>query len=276
MILACVAAGSAVAAVVSAVKAGPEAVRIQEARKVELERLAKEKKDEKEYKKDKLYVNFETGKAYALCFAPTAGFLLLCLGSIGYGYKISAAKYATLLGAYKTLQGKHTELEKKAREVIGDKKVDNIKKLIVSDHLQETDMPEGIEWVSEEDWEKDRQGNVIAKNYPTPCFDDWGKRIFPATRSKIEKAMIKYSQRLLNGWSEFVNVTMIYRELDPEGKYLPISVATDEYGWTEDDLMWSEEYSCKIIPFVFTSIIKDEYEHPVLCLELDPKIVNLS
>lgn len=236
LICAIVAAGCAVAAVVEAVKVGPVASKIKEQRQDEIDILTADLQDgeisQEEYKKQMKDVNIEAAKEYVCAFAPTVGLLSLSLASTAFGYKISVGKQAMLLAGYKALEYKSDEFMAKAKEVIGEKKIDEIKSAVIKDDIEKADIPDSIK---APEYETDKDGNYLAKAYLYPCWDSEFGRPFMSSISSISMAMSKASTYCYT--HEQITLNKIFEYLDPSGLYLKPTERGDSYGFRDSDLI---------------------------------------
>lgn len=264
-----VAAGCAVAAVVEAVKAGPTVKETTEARKGQIDYLTSQLQDgdisQEEFKKGSKDANIEAAKEYACALAPAVGLLGVSVASTAFGYKISIGKQAALLTAYKALELKSDEFMAKAKEVIGEKKVDNIKTAVVKDHVAKADIPEGIK---SPEYEKDADGNFVAKPYMYPCWEDQSGRPFMGSPSTIDVAMRKASAICYSRGT--VTLNDIFELLDPNSMYLPPNAFGESHGFVDRDLN-----ADKMIPYHTKAIDRDGFDHPFTALIFDLDPVNL-
>ena len=198
IVLAVVAAGSAIGAVISAIKAGPKAASIKEeqAAKLEdlMERLKEKEINSEGFKKEQHSINIEAVKGCVVTYIPTAALLGISIGATACGYQVSIGKQAMLLGAYKALENRNGELEKKARELLGDEKFEAIENSIVQ--------------------------------------DTWSGRYFHSTPSKIRAAMIDASDDL--GDSDQMSIAEIHDYISPSE--LVATECSENYGFISNDL----------------------------------------
>lgn len=267
-VLAIMAGGFAIAAVVEAVKAGPKASEIKKERNEAIDEITNQLQTEQitkeEFSKKRNEINFQACKEYAITFGTTACLLALSLGSTAVGYKVSIGKQAALLGAYKALEYKSDELIEKAKEVVGEKKVTAIKDAVTKKHIDEADLPENIKRA---EYEKDKDGNAVAKPYDYPCWDDISGRPFLSTVTKIDQAMTRISQKCMN-WGS-VSMNDIYYELGGDAIGLPNNSIGESHGFVARDLIDG------LLPYETTSIMKDGYDCPLTVLRFRKEPVLL-
>lgn len=270
LVCAIVAAGCAVAAVVEAVKVGPAASRIMEQHKADTDFLTTELQDgdisQEEFKKKTRETHIQAAKEYACVIWPTAGLLALSVASTAFGYKISIGKQAALLGAYKALELKSDEFMSKAKDVIGEKKFDQVQTAVVKDHIAGADIPEGIK---APEYEKDADGNFLAKQYLYPCWEDQSGRPFMSSVSQIDTAMRKASAMCYSRGEICLND--IYEMLDPNGLYLSKNGFGETHGFIDKDLNME-----KMIPYHTRAIDKEGFDHAFTALIFDVEPVNLQ
>lgn len=269
-VLALMAGAFAIGAVVEAIRATPKASKIAEARKGDLDDLSMQLQDDEitteEYQKKQREVNFRAAKEYALCYGTTAALLILSLGSTACNYRVSIGKQAALIGAYKALEVKSSEFMEKAKEVIGEKKIDEIKTSIVKDHVNKADIPNGIK---APEYEKDADGNFLAKQYMYPCWEDQSGRPFMNSATGIDIAMRKASARCFSRGE--ITLNEIFEFLDPNGVYLTPNKFGESHGFIDRDLN-----SEKVIPYHTRAIDRDGYDHSFTAIFFDVEPANLN
>ena len=275
LICAIVAAGCAVAAVVEAVKVGPVAVKIKEERQNELDILTADLQDgeisQEEYKKQVKLTNIEAVKESVYAFAPTAGFLAVSLASTAFGYKISMGKQAMLLAGYKALEYKSDKFMAKAKDILGEKKIDEIKTAVIKEDIEKADIPDTIK---APEYEKDKDGNFVAKPYKYPCWEGTFRRPFTNSVSGIDMAMTKAATYCYSHGQ--ITFNKICEFLDPTGLDLRPFDIGDKIGYRDSDLItlkesfdisnpdkrWSLPYRTKAVQpdgydYAFTAIVFD-------------------
>ena len=269
-ILAVVAGACAIGAVVEAIRATPKANQIAEARRDELEdlsiRLQEEEINSEEHQKLVKETNFRAAKEFALCYGTTMCLLILSVGSTACNYKISIGKQAALLGAYKALEAKSGELIEKTKEIVGEKKFDEIKTGVVKDHLDKAEIPASIK---PPEYEKDADGNFLAKQYMYPCWEDESGRPFMSSVSTIDTAMRKASARCFA--RDSITLNEIYEILDPNGVYLYPNGFGETHGFISSQLN-----SEKLIPYHTRPVDREGYDHSFTAIIFDANVVCLT
>ena len=269
-ILALIAGACAIGAVFEAVRATPKALAIKEARKEDLEKLTEnlqiEKITKEEFQKKQWEINLQSAKEYACCYGTTVCLLILSVGSTACNYKISIGKQAALLGAYKALESRSNEFIEKAKEVVGDKKFDEIKTSVVKDHIDKAEIPEGIK---APEYEKDADGNFLAKQYMYPCWEDESGRPFMNSVSGIDIAMRKASAKCFS--RDSITLNEIYELLDPNGVYLYPNGFGETHGFISSQLN-----SEKLIPYHTRPVDREGFDHSFTAIIFDANVVLLT
>lgn len=250
-ILALMAMGCAIGAVVEAIRARKKANAISEVKKESLENLTTELKEgtitTEEYQNKQKEVNWRAAKEYALCYGTSAALLILSLGSSAIGYKVSIGKQAALLGAYKALELKSDEFMNKTKEVLGEERFDEIKSKVVEDRI----------------------GNAITTNLSFEgCWEDGTGRPFPGNETMIRQGLIK-AVEICKEKGE-VSLNQIGSILDPSGRWLP-PCDLGRNGFVIMDLV--DEFSR--LPYRIIPIQKEGYDHPFSAIVWDVRPRNL-
>lgn len=269
-VLAIVAGACAIGAVVEAIRSTPRATKIAEARRDELDTIAIDLQEgeisSEDYQKRQREVNWRAAKEYALCYGTTMALLILSVGSTACNYRVSIGKQAAILGAYKALEAKSGEFIEKTKELIGEKKFDEIRTSVVKDHIDNATIPEGI---SDPEYEKDADGNYVAKQYFKGCWEDGTGRPFPGNETIVEQSLFKAAQYCkLNGE---ISLNKICEYLDPTGRYLP-PCDLGENGFVAEDLV--DEYSK--LPYTLRPVKREGYDHPFTAIIWNVRPVNLD
>ena len=269
-ILAVMAGACAIGAVIEAARSTPKAMVIRDGRTAELEAATKELQEgtitQEEFRKKQFDINLMTAKEYACCYGTTACLLILSVGSTACNYKISIGKQAALLGAYKALEARSSEFMEKAKEVVGEKKIDAIKKGIVKDHIEKADIPESIK---DPEYEKDENGNYVNKPYAYPCWEDGTGRAFPSNATQIKEGMVKAAEICKR--NDKISINQINEILDPTGRYLP-PCKLGEHGFIAQDLV--DDYSR--LPYSLIAVNKEGYNHAFTAIVWDTDPVDLN
>lgn len=261
-ILAVVAAGSAIGAVIEAVKAGPKAASIKEERAAKLEELTKSLQDKNietdHFKKEQRKLNWEAAKQYALTYGTTAALLAISVGCTAFGYKVSIGKQAVLLGAYKALELKNEELTDKVKEIVGEKKFKEIKNGIVKDHIENGDVSK----IPANETPVDENGKPIGPVH-YGCWDDYcGREFGPLTLTQIDIGMQKASRYCYG--RDSITVNQIYEMLGGSIIGLRPTGAGERHGFISNDL----DADC-MIPYHTEAIMVDGRDEPAIALIFD-------
>lgn len=256
MVLAVTAAGTAIGAVVSAIKAGPKATAIKEERAEKLneltEKLQEKEINQEEFKKEQRAINWQAAKEYACTYGTTAALLAISVGATACGYKVSIGKQAVLLGAYKALETRNGELTEKVKEVLGEKKFNALENDIIKDHIKNSDIdPEML---------KDPDPDAKAP-YAYTFWDAYNGRPFRATRSQVEQGMLKASRYLYG--RDTITVNQIHEFIGGDQVGLVPSDSGESHGFISNDL----DSDC-LIPYSIEPIQVDGYENAMLALKL--------
>lgn len=251
-----IAASSTVMAVYSALKAGPKFEEIRKKRREEVEVLKARRVtpglSESDYRKERAVTELIFLRDSVKVLWPSGAFTAISLYASAKGYKMSLARETALRMAYTGSEVALSELRDKAKEIIGENKLEKVQDEIVKDHIEEACVDESVK----------RTDDPLDNDYP--CFDEWSGRYFKSTRQKIEKALLRASAKCQREIQ--VPMNFIYGELDQTGRWLPISKSGSDFGFDVDMLDNGE------IPVRFTT-----YEHevlgPVLAVVLEPSII---
>lgn len=268
-ILAILAGACAVGAVVEAIRATPKATQIAQERRDELDSLAMDLQDgeisSEDYQKKQREANWKAAKEYALCYGTTAALLILSVGSTACNYRVSIGKQAALIGAYKALEAKSSEIIEKTREIVGDKKFEEIKTSVVKDHIDNAKIPDTIK---APEYEKDADGNFLAKQYMYPCWEDQSGRPFMSSVSQIDVALRKASGICYSRGE--ITLNEIFELLDPNSMYLTPNSFGERNGFVDGDLN-----SDKMIPYHTRAVDREGYDHAFTAIIFDKEPVNL-
>ena len=255
--------GTVIGAVVDAVRKSGKAVEIKEEREDRMNLLTDKLQDgditQDEFEKERRQVNIDTAKEYVICYGSTFVLLAVCVGSTVLNYKVALGKQATLLAAYKLAESQKGEIESKARELLGDKKYEEITTAITKDHMDNTPVPEGIK---DPEYETDEDGNFVPRVYPHGCWLEDTMAYFIAKTSEIGPMMNEISDKCYSNNS--ITMNEVYEILDPSGKYLRKSAYGATHGFIASDLD-----NHKKIPYSVEPIYVDGYEQPFSCLKFD-------
>ena len=270
IVLAVIAGACAVGAVVEAIRATPKATKIADKRRDAIDNLTFDLQDgeisQKEYQKEVLNINWRAAKEYAVCYGSSMAMLILSVGATACNYRVSIGKQAALLGAYKALELKSSEILDKTKEIVGDKKFDEIKSAVVKDHLDKAEIPDNIK---APEYEKDADGNFLAKPYMYPCWEDQTGRPFMSSVSRIDIAMRKASSFCYSRGD--ITLNQIFEILDPNGMYLPPTAFGETHGFIDNDLD-----SEKLIPYHTRAMDKEGFDCSFTAIIFDKEPVNLQ
>lgn len=270
LILAVVASGTAIAAVVAAFKGGAKAATVKEERREKIDEatqaLQSGEISQKDFEEKAKVANIEAAKGFLVCYGPAVAFVTVSVVSTAFGYKISVGKQAAALIAYKALETKHEELVAKTKEIVGDSKFEKIKTEILGDHVNGRDIPGDVH---APEYEKDADGNYVAKQYMLPFMLDWDGSFFMGTRPMVDRALNKFAARtrrdMSGSWNDLKRCLM---DEGCTGIGLSPHPNGDKTGWLPDDLDGQAILNYDIQP-----IMSEQLETPVQVIEFhdDPK-----
>lgn len=270
-ILVLIAGVCAIGAVVEGVKAGPKATDILAKRERDLEDLADELKNDEltkeEFKVEQRKINVETAKGLVKTFAPTCTLLAGSIAADIVGYRVSIAKQAVLYAGYKAAIADKEELLNKAKEVVGEKKLNAIKSGVVKDHIEKTEIDR--EKIKEPEYELDSDGKPIPKAYKYPCWDEYSGRAFMSNVTSIDIAMQKASRYCYS--NDSITVNKIYEYLGDSVVGLCATGAGENHGFISNDL----DKDC-MIPYHTEAIEVEGYDHAftALIFDKDPALLG--
>lgn len=254
---------TAFGAVVSAIKNAGKAVEIKENHEDMMnlltDKLQQGELTQKEFEKERREENISMIKEYVICYGPSFVLLALCSGSTVLNYKVAIGKQAALLAAYKLSESRKGEIEAKARELLGDKKYEEITTAITKDHMDNTQIPEDIK---DPKYETDENGDFVPKVYPHGCWLDDTMAYFLAKTSEIKPMMNEISDRIF--CNDSITMNEVYDILDPSGKYLRKSKYGATHGFIASDLDKN-----KVLPYRIEPIYVDGYDQPFSCLKFE-------
>ena len=271
LIMTCVTIGAACGAVYEAVKASKKSVEIKEEREERLELVSKKLQDgeitEEEAEKQKRETNFETVKDYAVLYSKTGVLLTVAVGSTILNYREALKTQAGMLAAYKLLETKKDEIEKKTKDIVGEKKYESIKSAIVKDHLEAADVPDSIK---EPEYEVDKDGNQIAKPYDYPCWFDALGQSFTSNTTKIRDRMSEAATVCKRNGS--ITINEIAEILGGEEVGLRDSQLGENHGFIASQLV--DNYSQ--LPYDTEPVMKSGYNHSFIAIKFDEDPVLLA
>lgn len=252
-ILALMAVGCAIGAVVEAIRSRKKATEISETRKESIENLTVELKEGNittdEYQNKQKEINWRAAKEYALCYGTTAALLILSVGSTALNYQVSIGKQAALIGAYKALEleARNNEFSNKAKELIGEEKYNEIRSKVAEDHINNA---------------------VIPRRAYEECWEDGTGRPFPGNETMIRQGLIKAVEVCKEKGS--ISLNQIGEILDPSGRWLP-ECNLGKNGFLIMDLV--DDFSR--LPYLIIPIRKEGYDHPFNAIVWDVRPRNL-
>lgn len=224
---------------ITAYKAGLKADEILKKKKKDMEDT---RIDDKEARRA---VVKETVKEVAPIVAPPIIMGIVSGACIIGSLSVSNRRIAALTAAYTMSESAVRNLTTKAEELIGDKKVTNIRDAVAQEKLNK--MPQ----VSE--------SNVILTGYGnTLCKDDYTGRLFRSNPQKVEQAILQLSSKVSSEMYCSLNEFYYLLGIDdvPLGR---------DIGWNVDDLMRGR------LPIYVSALLTDSGE-PCLCIEYTIKM----
>lgn len=138
------------------------------------------------------------------------------------GTSVSTRRTATLAAAYKLSETALHEFKDKAVEVVGEKKVKEIKEQISKDKIEKNPVSKTEVIITE-------KGNTL-------CYDELSGRYFRSDKSKIEKAVNELNRRMRD--ENYVSLNDFYDEIGIEHNGLG-----NQLGWNIDSGYIEPEYS---------------------------------
>ena len=196
-----------------------KAVRLRKRnRKISNEEIAKAIGCDQTYLEDILEEDVSTkekAKVYLKSYVPTFLMGAATIACILGGNHIAGKRLAALAGAYMISEGKLKEYKEKMKEVIGEKKADEVESAIIADHLEKNNQQ--LDEITQSD-------GLGMNNIPNLSlwYDIFSDRYFYSSSDRIRMAEIE-GQSMLNE-NGFVDLNAIYSMLGlneiPLGEYL--------------------------------------------------------
>lgn len=158
---------------------------------------------------------------------------------------VHVRRHAALYSAYKLSETALIEYKDKMEEVVGKKKVKEIKQKIAEDKVEKVTAP-------------DSKTKVIVSDDGDSWFiDPFSNATFRSSKNKIDAAAVKLSRRLLS--EMFVSLSDFYDELG-----LDHTATSDNLGWCVDDSTIEVDYSDAIVKdgkayIVMDFLVRPEY-----------------
>lgn len=218
VILTAIAVVGVVSTAIAAVKASPKAEEVLHDAKDDISGVQQEA-DEKGWTEDEVKqtvkeIKIDTAKKLAKIYAPTVISGVGTISCIIGAQKLSLRRQAALAAAYNLTESTLREYQKKAKELLGEKKEAEIQDYISKKKLEKNP--------------KDDSKLVITGKGDYLCYDDISGRYFRSSSAKIQAAVNDLNFQLLNDLRCTLND--FYELLGLEG----IGFG-DEMGWDVDD-----------------------------------------
>lgn len=156
---------------------------------------------------------------------------------------ISTKRIAAISAAYSLTEAALKDYKEKALEVVGDKKVRQIKEAIAKDKVLKNPPP------------KDDSRILITGTGDVLCYDSYSGRYFVSNAAKIEKAINKLSADCRTDM--YVSLNDFWGEIA-----IPRLPMGNDYGWNVDDTIDGS------LPITLTAILTDD-QRPCLCVDYD-------
>lgn len=264
LILAVTAGVSAITAVVLAFKGGEKVMDVKAEYDVKMCKATEDLQNgyitQEDFEKTRKDATIEKVKGFTVCYGPAIAFVTVSIVSTAFGYKISIGKQAAALAALKIAESKRGELEAKAKEIVGEKKFEEIKKGILTDKVNSKELPNDIH---APEYEKDGDGNFIAKQYMLPFMLDYDGSFFMGTRNMVDRAMAKAAVKCKREMSLCYNdVKEALKDEGCVGTGLDKHTNGDNVGWIPEDLD-----SQAVLEYDITPIMHEAIETPVQVIE---------
>lgn len=165
---------------------------------------------------------------------------------------VSNRRIAALSAAYTLTETALKDYKEKTKEIIGERKAQQIREAISKDRVKE----------KSEEIEQHTPPAMLQTTGLVLCMDSFSQRPFYSNAQKIGKAINVISARARSEMS--VSINELYDEIGaPELTHLPNG---EDFGWTADDAL----SGC--LPIHFTALLT-ENEQPCLYLEYDARFI---
>lgn len=198
---------------VLAVRATPKALRLMEAKK-------------KEEQKEEL-TPLETVKTTWKCYIPaviTGVASITCLVSSA---KVSARRTAALAAAYQIADSTINDYKEKIKEVVGERKAEEIKAKVSEKKLEDNPATDG--------------NVIVTGNGKTLCMDYFSGQYFESDIDRIKRAINEVNAMMIRDTFGYVSLNDVYDELD-----LRHTEMGDELGWNIVDGTIDVEFSANL------------------------------
>lgn len=190
--------------------------------------------------KEKTQVIKEVAKDMAPIIVPPVVLGVATAGCILGSHSVSNRRIAALSAAYSISESALKDMDKKMREVLGEKKTQSIKDAITKDKLKESDPPK-------------KEQIIITGDGDCLCKDMYTGRFFRSNADKIGRAINYASAEARN--CMYVRLNDFYDQLGLDS--VPMG---EDLGWNVDDLVDGT------LPITYTAILTDD-DRPCLCLD---------
>lgn len=159
--------------------------------------------------------------------------------------KISSKRIAVLSAGYSLAEKGLDDLNSKMKEVLGDKKTQEIKEKIVGDKLRESGPV-------------DESKVIITGNGDVLCKDLYSGRYFRSNADKLGKAIRILSADCQSDY--YVDLNDLYSLIG-----IPQIPAGDQFGWNSDDMIHGD------LPITICAQLTEDGQ-PCLCLDYDVRV----
>lgn len=176
-------------------------------------------------------------------YIPAAVVGVTTIASIVSTHGVDTKRATSLAGAYTIAQTAFTEYQSKVKDIIGEKKEEEVRGDIATDHMEKNPIT-------------DSNPIVVTGNGESLVFDTLSGRYFKFDISKIQQIENELNRRLIN--EDWVSLNDLYYSLGLEGIRMG-----DDLGWISDNM----------IVFKTGSKLQPETNEPtfVLDYEVEPK-----
>lgn len=206
--------------VVFAVQATPKAMKLIEEEK----EIRQEECPEEEVK----LTPVETVKVAWKPFVPVLVTGAASIACIIGANSVHVRRHAALYSAYKLSETAVLEYREKMEEVLGEKKVKEIKQKIAEDKIDKATAPDSKTKI------------IVSDDGDSWFFDPWSNACFRSSMNKIDRAAIRLNKRLFN--EMFISLSDFYDELG-----LDRTATSNDLGWCVDDCEIEVDYSDAIV-----------------------------
>lgn len=205
----------------------------------------KEKMKEARNGDERTDVIIGTAKKLVPVVAPVIVSAAVTGGCIIGSHSTSKKKIALLTAAYNVSEKTVRDLNGKMTEILGAKKVKEIKDAIVDDKLKKEPL-------------KDEKEVYITGDGTVLCKDMYSGRYFRSNAQRIENSISQLSQDILS--EMYVSLNDLYRLIGLDD--VPMG---DDFGWNVEDLDHG------LLPITLVAHLSEE-KRPVLCIDYEVRI----